>query len=225
MTGVKLCGMTRPEDVAAAAELGADYVGVIFAGGKRTLTPAQAREVLAPARGRVRTVGVFGDVDPSEVAAVAAAVGLDIVQLHADPIPAEVAAVQAVFDGPVWAAARLAGAELGDAAVLYDVADAVVLDARVDGALGGTGHALPWEALGASVRRQARRALTVLAGGLRPGNVATAIALVSPDIVDTSSGIEARAGVKDYGLMRDFVAAARMAAAPGAANSFEQRQA
>lgn len=225
MTRVKLCGMTRPEDVAAAAALGADYVGVIFAGGRRTLTPEQAREVLAPARGRVRTVGVFGNADAAEVGGVAAAVGLDVVQLHADPTPADVAAVRAVFDGPVWAAARLAGASLGDADALYDAADAVVLDARVEGALGGTGHTLPWEALGADTRRHARRALTVLAGGLRRENVASAIALVSPDIVDASSGIEVRAGVKDHDLMRDFIAAARVAVAPGAANAIEQRQA
>lgn len=219
MTRVKLCGMTRPEDVAGAVELGADFVGVVFAGGRRTLTPARASEVLAPARGRVLTVGVFGVADASHVAAVAAAVGLDVVQLHADPTPADVAAVRALFDGPVWAAARLDGPALGDAAMLYDVADAVVLDARVDGALGGTGHSLPWAALGESVRRQAgRAALTVLAGGLRAENVASAISLVGPDVVDASSGIEVRAGVKDHERMRDFIAAAQVAAAPGAAN-------
>lgn len=220
MTRVKLCGMTRPEDVAAAAGLGADYVGVIFAGGPRTLTAARAAEVLAQARGRVTAVGVFGAADASEVAAIAAEAGVDIVQLHADPTPADVEAVRRVFGGPVWAAARLAGPELGDAAALYEVADAVVLDARVEGALGGTGHMLPWDALGAELRRQGGRgAVTVLAGGLRGANVASAIALVGADVVDVvdaSSGVERETGIKDHGAMRDFIAAARGVAAPGA---------
>lgn len=219
MIRVKLCGMTRPEDVAAAADLGADYVGVILAAGRRRLTLARAEEVLTPARGRVRTVGVFGQADASEVADAAAAIGLDVVQLHADPTPSDVVALRKVFSGTVWAAARLAGSALGDAAELYDVADAVVLDARVDGALGGTGHSLPWEALGTDVQRQpGRAALTVLAGGLRPGNVASAIALVGPGVVDVSSGIERGVGMKDHQCMRDFIATARAAAVPGAAN-------
>lgn len=219
MTRVKLCGMTRPEDVAAAADHGADFVGVIFAGGPRTLTAARAAEVLAPGRGRVKAVGVFGAMSAAGIAATAADAGLDVVQLHADPTPDDVAAVRREFGGSVWAAARLAGSTLGAAAALYDVADAVVLDARVEGALGGTGHRLPWEALGHDVSRHAGRvALTVLAGGLRPANVGTAIALVGPDIVDASSGIEQGVGIKDHRAMRDFIAAARAAAAPGAAN-------
>ncbi|MBA3891327.1 MAG: phosphoribosylanthranilate isomerase, partial [Gemmatimonadaceae bacterium] len=213
---VKLCGMMRPEDVAAAVELGADFVGVIFAGGPRVLTVERARRVLEPARGRVRAVGVFGRADAAEIGAAALAAGIDVVQLHADPLPGDVTAMRAAFGGPVWAAARISGAALGGAAALYDVADAVLLDARVDGALGGTGHTLPWASLRDDVQRQAGRgALTVLAGGLRPENVATAIAAVRPDIVDASSGVEHEVGVKDHARMRAFIAAARRGAAPG----------
>lgn len=217
MTDVKLCGMTRASDVEAAVAAGTGYVGVIFAGGPRCITVAQAVEVLAPARGHVPTVGVFGAASAGEIGAMAAAAGLDIVQLHADPTPEHVEAIRAVFPGPVWAAARIGGSELGRAGELYDIADAVVLDARVEGALGGTGHTLPWAALGADVQRHAgRRAITVLAGGLRPGNVAGAIALLRPEVVDASSGVERETGVKDHDRIRDFIANARSGAASGA---------
>lgn len=210
MSEVKLCGMTRAEDVAAAVTLGAAFVGVIFAGGPRLRTVAEAIDTLAPARGRARTVGVFGPGSAESIAAIAHEVQLDVVQLHGDPAPADVDALRLHFGGAVWAVHRVRGGTLGpDAAPLFSVADGVVLDAHVEGALGGTGRSLPWAALAAEVRRMPPRvAQLVLAGGLRPGNVADAIALLAPDVVDVSSGVESAPGRKDHDQMRAFVLAA-----------------
>jgi phosphoribosylanthranilate isomerase len=106
----------------------------------------------------------------------------------------------------VWAVQRIRGSDVpGRAVELFAVADAVVLDAHVLGELGGTGVALPWKDLRDRVHSlRAGRARLVLAGGLRAENVAAAIDLLQPDVVDVSSGIEADVGVKDYGRMRAF---------------------
>ncbi|MFL5575360.1 MAG: N-(5'-phosphoribosyl)anthranilate isomerase [Gemmatimonadaceae bacterium] len=216
---VKFCGLTRPEDAALAAALGASYVGVIFAGGPRVLTAARAREVLdaaaTPAAGAAapRRVGVFGAVPPADVAAIAADAALDVAQLHGDPDAAAVDAVRRVFGGELWAVARSAGdAVPSGMAELFAAADAVVLDARVAGGLGGTGVALPWEALAAAVdAARGAGGRLVLAGGLTPDNVARAAAALAPDVVDVSSGVEASPGVKDHARMRAFAAAARAA--------------
>lgn len=219
MVEVKFCGLTRPEDAARAAELGASYAGVIFAGGPRLLTPGRAREVFAPLAGTgVRRVGVFGHQGVDEVASLATAAGVDVVQLHGDPTGAAIARLRTRFAGRVWAVRRLADAALPPgAAEIASAADGVVLDAAVPGRLGGTGVALDWAGLGPAVgalRAAGREGMPiVLAGGLRPGNVARAVALVRPDVVDVSSGVESVPGVKDPEAMRAFMVAAREASA------------
>ncbi len=215
MVEIKFCGLTRPEDAAAAAALGAGYAGVIFAGGPRQLTAQRAREVLAPlAGGPVRRVGVFGAQDAVAIAEIAHASGVDVVQLHGGATPDSIALLRERFVGPVWAVVRVAGHEVPpEASVAGTSSDGVVFDAAVPGRLGGTGVALAWEEFGPVVARLRRQwpaeRLVVLAGGLRPGNVARAVALVRPDVVDVSSGVESAPGVKDHELMRAFAAAAR----------------
>lgn len=209
-TAIKFCGLTRSVDAAAAVRFGAGYLGVIFAGGPRRLTATRAAEVLAAAEGSCARVGVFGAVPPEEIAAVAAAVALDVVQLHGDPTPADVESVRRAFAGEVWAVVRTAGASLpAETAALFLAADAVVLDARVAGALGGTGVALDWSALAAAVARARGHRRLVLAGGLTADNVASAARILTPDVVDVSSGVEQAPGVKDHGRMARFAAAAR----------------
>ena len=199
--------MTRAEDAQAAAASGARYVGVVFAGGPRRRTQAEAAAIfgdLPPAVGRV---GVFGAEPAGEIAARAGALGLAVVQLHGDPSAADVEALRGVWPGEIWAVLRVAGAELpASAGELFASADAVLLDARVDGARGGTGMALSWDALAGAVEaaRTAGRARLVLAGGLRPENVARAVSLLRPQVVDVSSGVESRVGIKDAGRMRAF---------------------
>ena len=212
MVEIKFCGMTRPEDARYATELGARYVGVILAEGPRKLTDEAARRVLAPlaaTSGGVERVGVFGQASPREIVERAKRIGLDVVQLHDDPDAVAVGDLRKLWSGKVWAVQRVEGTTIPAAtASLFDVADAVVLDARVAGKLGGTGVALSWIELRPQVERlragHARRARLVLAGGLRPENVAAAVDALHPDIVDVSSGVEATVGVKDHDRMRAF---------------------
>jgi phosphoribosylanthranilate isomerase len=206
---VKFCGMTRPQDAALAAEIGVSYVGVVFADGPRRVTPMQGRAILDAAGPGVKRVGVFGTNAPEEIARVSEEARLDVVQLHADPTIDDVRAARKKFGGEVWAAIRLAGTHISpESELLFTAADAIVLDARSERGLGGTGEALPWSDLAVDLARDRGSAAVVLAGGLKPDNVASAVRTLAPDVVDVSSGIEASPGVKDTRLMREFYAAA-----------------
>jgi phosphoribosylanthranilate isomerase len=203
---MKFCGMTRPEDVREAGVLAARYVGVIFAESPRQLTVDRARDVLDAAPPGTARVGVFGPAAPPDISAAAQGAGLDVAQLHGDPDAATIRAVRRHWHGLVWAVLRVTGAQLpASASELFDVADGVVLDARVDGKLGGTGTTLQWDALREPLGRvRTGRARLVLAGGLNAGNVTHAIAAIEPDVVDVSSGVESSVGIKDHVKMRAF---------------------
>ena len=207
---IKVCGLTRPEDVQLAQRLGARYLGGIRAGGPRLLSVDRWREVLGGAREGVERVAVLGAHTPDGLRAEALALGSDIVQWHGDPTPEAVR--QVVASGlRVWPVLRLADGALPDAAWAFaEVAEAIVLDAKVPGQLGGTGVALDWANLAEDVRRwRAERPACrlVLAGGLTAANVRSAVALLEPDVVDVSSGVELAPGVKDPERMRAFVQA------------------
>ena len=207
---IKFCGMTRAADAEYAASLGAAYVGVIFAESPRRVDAVAAAVVLAGVREGVSTVGVFDHALVETIATVASDVELDVVQLHGDPSPSVVERMRRGFSGAVWAAIRIDGNALPDnAAALLAVADAVVLDARVAGQLGGTGHSFDWDAIARTLERRSDHARVVLAGGLRPENVARAVRIISPDVVDVSSGVETAPGIKDHARMRDFRDAVR----------------
>jgi phosphoribosylanthranilate isomerase len=181
----------------------------VFADGPRRVSPSQAGEILDAGGNKVRRVGVFGTNAPDEIARTSEAARLDVVQLHADPTPAEVRSIRKEFRGEVWAAVRIAGHHIPAAAeALFDTADAVVLDARSEKRLGGTGQALPWSDVAVDLARDRGSSAVVLAGGLKPSNVASAIRTLAPDVVDVSSGIESAPGIKDPWLMREFFAAA-----------------
>ena len=202
---IKFCGLTRAEDAAYAAELGAGYVGVIFAESPRRLAPVAAKSVLAAAGTTVKRVGVFGTNSPDEIAKAVEQVGLDVVQLHADPTGADVLALRGGFAGDIWAAVRVGDGHMPeDAQILLEAADAIVLEARSQHLLGGTGQALPWSELAADLARVRGGVSVVLAGGLTAENVGTAIRTLAPDVVDVSSGIESAPGVKDHRLMKAF---------------------
>jgi len=202
---VKFCGMTRPQDAALAAEIGASYVGVIFAKGPRTVSVEQARDILDATGPGVRRVGVFDTNDPDRVADIAEEAGLNVVQLHADPLPSDIEAIRRNFGGEIWAAIRVTDShiphELDD---LFNLADGVLLDAHSEKRLGGTGMTLPWNELAVDLARDRGGAEVVLAGGLNPTNVGQAIRVLAPDVVDVSSGIESAPGIKDPWLMREF---------------------
>jgi phosphoribosylanthranilate isomerase len=121
-----------------------------------------------------------------------------------------VRAMRSRFGGRIWTVARVDGSLLPDwTEELFHEADAVLLDARVKGRLGGTGVALEWGALADSVQALRGRTPVVLAGGLTPANVAEAVRVLAPDIVDVSSGVESAPGIKDHAKMRAFIEAAQ----------------
>jgi phosphoribosylanthranilate isomerase len=211
---VKFCGITRAEDALRAASLGAGYVGVIFAESPRRIDLERARTILAPLKSTsVRKVGVFGPMPVEEVARIGREASLDVLQLAGDGAQSACAVLREMFDGALWPVVHgpMVGRSLISTVLDYyrDGADAVVLDAKVEGQLGGTGVTLDWLALVSDVRALRSHGRIVLAGGLRPENVRQAVAVVGPDVVDVSSGVESAVGIKDPERMRAFVAAAR----------------
>jgi phosphoribosylanthranilate isomerase len=207
---VKICGLCRAGDAAAAVAAGADLAGVVLeAGTHRSQTLGHARRILAPVPAAMR-VGVL--VNPSEAAALhaAQALHLAVVQLHGNEPPSLVAALRGA-GVEVWKAVRpRTEAEAAAAVEAYGgIADALLLDGWSAAAAGGTGTRFDWS-LGARVRALLPRGTAlVAAGGLTPDNVASLVAAVDPDGVDVSSGVEAAPGCKDPVLMERFIAAAR----------------
>jgi phosphoribosylanthranilate isomerase len=211
---VKFCGLTRAEDAETAVALGAQYAGVIFAGGPRLLTSARAREVLAPLAGTdVRRVGVFGAAHVDDILRIADEVALHVLQLTDGKDSVTRLGLRARSPCALWAVAHTrpgaAHAEHDALGWYAEGVAAVVLDAAVAGQAGGTGVTLDWAALAPDVRRLRRRGTVVLAGGLRPENVREAVRAAAPDVVDVSSGVERAPGIKDPERMRAFVAAVR----------------
>jgi len=205
---IKFCGLTNAADAAVAAEVGGRFVGVVFAGGPRVVSVGLASGVLGGGGPSVLRVGVFGHADPMQVAAVAAGAGLDVIQLHGDPSAADVIAVRAESGRKVWGVLRIEGGVLpAYAGEMFSVADAVLVERRVDGVPGGSGVALDWSNLARELEAVRRGGRLVLAGGLNPANVAEAITALQPDVVDVSSGVERSAGMKDHDLMKRFAEA------------------
>jgi phosphoribosylanthranilate isomerase len=197
--------MSRAEDVAFAAGLGADYVGIIFAGGPRHQTADGAVRVFGGTAPPPKRVGVVGQQTPAEIAGIVKSLALEVVQLHANPAVQRIEEVRAVTSASIWAVLTLPGDELP--AGVEDIAaaaDAIVLDARTSSGLGGTGVTLPWTQLSRSLGKVRGKCRIVLAGGLKPENVSTAIIALEPDVVDVSSGVESAPGIKDHGRMRAF---------------------
>jgi phosphoribosylanthranilate isomerase len=209
-TEIKICGLTRAVDAEYADAAGVEYLGAIFAGGPRERTPMQARETLSGRR--ARKVGVFGSQSDPEIATIVETAGLHVVQLHHEVDPERVERVRAATGVEVWAVVRTADGVLPDAIEeLCDAADAILVDAFVSGQLGGSGVQVPWDRLGESLDALDYHPRIVLAGGLTAENVAEAIDLVAPNVVDVSSGVESSPGVKDHSRLRAFIAAARAA--------------
>jgi phosphoribosylanthranilate isomerase len=202
---VKICGLTRPEDAAAAAAAGAAYLGVVFAGGPRHLSAAGAAEVSSAAAG-VPVFGVYGDQSVEEILELTRAAGLTGAQLHGEYGRRDAARLRAA-GLRVWRVRRIAVPDDLDAlaGAAHD-ADAVLVEPRVTHAAGGSGVALDL-----AVAREARRRLPgvtmVLAGGLTPETVAAAVALVRPEVVDVSSGVERLPGIKDPDKIARFLEA------------------
>jgi phosphoribosylanthranilate isomerase len=204
---VKICGLTRPDDARLAAESGAAWLGVVFASGPRLVSAEQARAVVGAAGGRP-VLGVFGAQPVDEILRLRDAAGLGGAQLHGSYGASEAARLRT--EGlVVWRVVRLAGeADLNGVAEAAIDADAVLVEPRAPNTDGGAGIALTLPlALRARECLAGRR--MVLAGGLSPETVGEAVGLVEPDVVDVSSGVEFRPGIKDPSKMHRFVEAVR----------------
>jgi phosphoribosylanthranilate isomerase len=202
---IKICGLMRAQDAAKAAEIGASYLGVVFAGGPRAVTPEQAREVVAAGNG-VPVLGIFANQSVEEILKIRDRAGLSGAQLHG-PFPQSVAEQLRAAALQVWRVVRIAMPSdldaLGDA---VPDSDAVLVEPKVPHAEGGSG--IP---LNLAVAREARQRLAghpmALAGGLTPDTVAEALVYVRPDILDVSSGVERLPGIKDYNRIASFMEA------------------
>jgi phosphoribosylanthranilate isomerase len=198
---VKVCGVTTVGDAVACVDLGASAIGVNFVtSSPRRIDVARAREIARAIRGRAIAVGVVADMAIDDLRSLVKDAELDCLQLHGDETPETLAALLP----HAYKAVRVATADDVTRARSFG-GDHVLVDAKVDGALGGTGHTFDWSL----VKGLATERRLTLAGGLRPDNVAEAVREVVPYCVDVASGVERAPGVKDIDLVRAFVAAAR----------------
>ncbi len=210
---VKFCGITRIEDAREAVRLGAWAIGLNhWSGSPRRCDRGTAVEISAEVRRKVEIAGVFVNPSLDEVVSAAEDEQLSMVQLHGD-------------EGPSFCqeVARRTGCKVIKAMRVRSTADLVatrpfrtdyhLLDAHKRGMPGGTGESFDWELLAG--RKSAIP--MILAGGLRPDNVAQAIEIAQPYAVDVATGIEAAPGVKDHGLMAEFAQRAGLDPAPARA--------
>ena len=209
----KICGLTRPEDVSAAAKAGAAYVGfVFFPKSPRNVSIAEARDLAVDVPMGIAKVALVVDADDAALDAVTKAVPLDMLQLHGKETPDRVTEIRTRYGLPVMKAVGVAEAADVDALDTYaEVADQLLVDAKPpkDADLpGGNGVQFDWRLI--SARRWSKP--WMLAGGLTPENVAEAIALTGARQVDVSSGVEAAPGVKDAKKIAAFIDATRVPA-------------
>ena len=203
---VKVCGLTRPADAAAAREAGADWLGTVFASGPRVITPDRAAAIAAAVPG-CPVLGVFGAQSIARILEICAAARLAGAQLHGGYTAADASELRRA-GLVVWRVVRLAGeADLTLLEKQWEV-DAVVVEPRIPFADGGSGRPLSL-ALATAARARLRGRRLVLAGGLMPDTVGAAVGLVAPDVVDVSSGVESLPGIKDQEKIGRFVEAAR----------------
>ncbi len=207
MTLVKVCGLRSLDEASVALDAGAHLLGFIFwRPGKRFISPDAVAAIIHSLRQQSTdwsSVGVFVDPTPDEVAQTLSVCDLDYIQLSGDESPDCVAAMPR----PTFKAIHVrTGAESRAAAMVHDDvyrAHGYLLDTHADGLPGGTGVAFNWTAL------QGIGPRCVVAGGLRPDNVAAALATLGPLGVDVSSGVEYPGGGKDPTLVRAFLEAVR----------------
>jgi phosphoribosylanthranilate isomerase len=201
MTKVKICGNTNPEDAKLAAELGADYLGFIFApASKRVLTLEKAGGIIEKLGSFTNTVGVFCNQPKKEVETIASALGLKYLQFHGE----ETALYCEHFMNKGYEVIKTF--HVKDAMSLkrldeYNV-NAFLFDTYAQTEKGGTGRAFNWNII--EDRPYVHEKL-FLAGGLNVGNIADAIKTVKPFAVDVASGVESAPGVKDPKLLKDFI--------------------
>ena len=214
MTVVKICGLSRAETALAAAEAGADFVGLMFAPSRRQVTVEKAREiseVLHSLKDPPEVVGIFVNLAAAEVNRIADYCRLDRVQLSGDEdwqycLQIERPLLKVVHVGEGQKAGDVAAVIEEGCRTFSDRGFVCLLDTQVADAYGGTGHSFDWRLAG----EVAARFPVMVAGGLTPENVGRLVTEVRPWGVDVSSGVET-GGEKDMQKIKDFIKAARNA--------------
>ena len=199
---VKICGITRLQDLHAACDAGADALGFVFyEKSPRHVTLASAAALLRELPPFVQSVGLFVNAEPAFIESVLQAVPLDLLQFHGDETPADCAR----FGRPYIKAVRVnRETDLLKCAADFDAACGLLLDAYVPGVPGGTGERFDWTLIPTNLPKP-----VILSGGLTPGNVAEAVQRVRPWAVDVSSGVEVSKGIKDAHKIAQFIAKAK----------------
>ena len=210
---IKICGLTRVEDVLDAVQLDIQAIGLVFyPASPRYVDPTQAQRLMARIPPHIATVGLFVNATPAEVRDVLAVAPVDLLQLHGDETPEQSHAIADLVKKPFLRALRVKpdtlGSDLLQYASSYSAASpwfsAVLLDTYVD-SFGGSGKVFDWSVIPKELAPR-----VVLSGGLTALNVAGAVAQLRPGAVDVSSGVEQAKGIKDPVRMRAFVDAVRL---------------
>jgi phosphoribosylanthranilate isomerase len=196
---VKVCGITNLRDARAAAAAGADFLGFVFyKKSPRYIEPSKVRRLIACLPRAIRKIGVFVNEDKERVKAVAAACGLDMVQLHGTETPAYVKALEGYR---VIKAVRVRGCRSLRGLDRYH-ADLFLLDTFRKGRFGGTGKRFAWKVLAFLEKKKAK---IIVSGGLTPENVDELLRVFQPYAVDVSSGVEKAPGRKDHKRVKKFI--------------------
>ena len=201
---IKICGITREEDAAAALEAGADALGFVFhPSSPRHVPPARAATIIASLPPLALAVGVFVDAGAAAIGTARRRSGIDVVQLHGEESPEFCRSIP----GRTIKAFRIRKPEDVEAARAWTTG-AWLFDAHAEGMHGGTGTRFEWSWL----EKSGRDRPVIVAGGLDPDNVVECVRRTRPYALDVSSGVEDAPGIKNADLMRMFVARARRAA-------------
>lgn len=200
---IKICGLTRKQDVQDAVAAGADALGfVLYAPSPRAVTAEQAAQLLQSVPAFVTSVALFVNESAEEIKRVLSICPFDLLQFHGD----ESADFCRQFNRPYMKAIRVRSAsDIEDAVQQYPDSKALLLDAYVENLPGGTGQAFDWRLI------PQLSVPWVLAGGLKANNVAAAINQVQPFAVDISGGVEASKGIKDRQKIQEFISEVRNA--------------
>jgi phosphoribosylanthranilate isomerase len=213
-TRIKLCGLTREEDVLAAAAAGADAIGLVFyEDSPRYVAPERAAQMLASLPPFICSIGLFVNASAEQVQRITSQVPLTALQFHGDETPEQCAAIAAAVKRPFLRALRVRPEMKPDDLLKYahdyrlasPFFSGLLLDTWVEG-YGGSGKVFDWSLVPKELAHQA-----VLSGGLTVQNVAEAVQRLRPHAVDVSSGIEHGKGIKDAAKMQAFVHAVRAA--------------
>ena len=197
---VKICGLSRPDDIACAVEAGADMVGFIFAPSPRRVTPVRVQELITAVPAHVFKVGVFVNEELETVQRIVEECALDFAQLHGSESPAYCEEL-----GPIGVKVIRVGTMQDIACMAEYPCKVFVLDTYDPHLAGGTGRAFD-HAIAVKAREYGD---IILAGGLNADNVAEAVRNVQPWGVDVSSGVEHEKGIKDHERIREFIKRAK----------------